>query len=232
MKFQFQISYACCLCIWAEAFFIFSDVTYKIATWQPYWIFRFPDCMLALNIKSKLHWHITCVYGKKPIDFQQYHFENGCLAAILDFSLSGLCRWHGLRSIIRVCFGIALSNFICMSFVAMGQSLMIFIDVSFQMAALDFSLPWLLTLVWLWIYSANFSSKSFLYMDGSLLIFSNVTFKMTVWWPYWIFQFLDSNFSLGYNSKFALEFHFQISYACCLWLWAKAYWFLQMSLSK
>ena len=34
------------------------------------------------------------------------------------------------------------------------------------------------------------------------------------------------------NSKFALEFQFQMSYACCLWVWAEAYWFSAMSLSK
>ena len=63
---------------------IFSDVTFKMAAKQPYWIFQFPDSnfSLALNVKSKLHWHITCVYSKKPIDF---HFPNGYLAAILHF---------------------------------------------------------------------------------------------------------------------------------------------------
>ena len=67
--------------------FIFSDVIFKMAAWHPYWIFRFPDSnyILALNIKSKLHWHITFVYGKKLIDFQQRHFQNGCLATNLDF---------------------------------------------------------------------------------------------------------------------------------------------------
>ena len=67
---------------------IVTDVTFKMAAWPPYWNFWFPDSnfSLALNIKSKLHWHITsCVYGKKPIDFQQCHFQNGCLAAIVGF---------------------------------------------------------------------------------------------------------------------------------------------------
>ena len=88
---------------------IFSDVTFKMAARQPYWIFQFPDSLVwllisspnfscepywfmdsnfssALNIKSQLHWQITCVYGKKPIGFQQFHFQNGHLVAILDFS--------------------------------------------------------------------------------------------------------------------------------------------------
>ena len=50
-----------------------------------------------LYIKSKLHWHITFLYGKKPINFQQCHFQNGRLATILDFSVSGLYRWHGFQ---------------------------------------------------------------------------------------------------------------------------------------
>ena len=55
---------------------IFSDVTFKMAAWRPYWIFRFPDSnfSLPMNIKSKLQWHITSVYEKKFIDFQLGHF--------------------------------------------------------------------------------------------------------------------------------------------------------------
>ena len=117
----------------AKSLLIFSDVTYKMAAWQPYWIFRFPDSnfSLASNIKSKLHWHITCVYVKKTIDSQQCHFQNGRLAAILDFLVSGLCSWHGCR----VCSGISISNFICMLFVTMDQSLLIFRYVTFKMDA-------------------------------------------------------------------------------------------------
>ena len=55
--------------------------------------------------------------------------------AILDFSVSG---WHGFGSVIQVCFGISVSNFMCMSFVAVGRSLMIVSYVTFKMAALWF----------------------------------------------------------------------------------------------
>ena len=70
----------------------FQHVTFKMAAWQPYWIFRFSDSnfSLALNIKSKLQLQITCEYGKKPIDFQQCHFQNGHLVAIVGFSVSWL----------------------------------------------------------------------------------------------------------------------------------------------
>ena len=46
-----------------------------------------------------------------------------------------VCRRHGFRSISQVCFGISISNFICMLMVAIGRSLLIFRDVTFKMAA-------------------------------------------------------------------------------------------------
>ena len=49
-----------------------------------------------------------------------------------------VCRRHGSRSINQVCFGISVSNFMCMSFVAVGCSLMIFSYVAFKMSALWF----------------------------------------------------------------------------------------------
>ena len=55
--------------------------------------------------------------------------------AILDFSVSG---WHGFGSVTQVCFGISVSNFVCMSFVAASRSLMIVSYVAFKMAALWF----------------------------------------------------------------------------------------------
>ena len=55
--------------------------------------------------------------------------------AILDFSVSG---WHGFVSVTQVCFGISVSNIMCMSFVAVGRSLTIVSYVAFKMAALWF----------------------------------------------------------------------------------------------
>ena len=46
-----------------------------------------------------------------------------------------VCRRHGFRSISQVCFGISISNFICMLMVAIGRSLLIFSVVTFKMAA-------------------------------------------------------------------------------------------------
>ena len=55
--------------------------------------------------------------------------------AILDFLVSG---WHGFGSLTQVCFGVSVSNFMCMSFVAVGRSLTIVSYVAFKMAALWF----------------------------------------------------------------------------------------------
>ena len=46
-----------------------------------------------------------------------------------------VCRRHGFRSISQACFGISLSNFICILMVAIGRSLLIFSDVTFKMVA-------------------------------------------------------------------------------------------------
>ena len=46
-----------------------------------------------------------------------------------------VCRRHGFRSISQVCFGISISNFMCLLMVAIGRSLLIFSDVTFKMAA-------------------------------------------------------------------------------------------------
>ena len=46
-----------------------------------------------------------------------------------------VCRRHGFGSISQVCFGISISNFICMLMVAIGRSLWIFSDFTFKMAA-------------------------------------------------------------------------------------------------
>ena len=45
-----------------------------------------------------------------------------------------VCRWHGFRSISQVCFGISISNFICLLMVAIGRSLLIFSNVTVKMA--------------------------------------------------------------------------------------------------
>ena len=103
----------------------------------------------------------------------------------IGFWVSGLCRRHGFRSVSQVCFGISISNFICMLLV--GKGLLIFSDVTFKMAAwwsygIFFGFQ-TLTLIWLWISTANFSGTILMYMGRSLLILSHVNFKMAAWQP-------------------------------------------------
>ena len=62
-----------------------------------------------------------------------------------------VCRRHGFRSISQVCFGISISNFICMLMVAIGRSLLIFSDVTFKMAA--WRPYWII-----WFPDSNFTS--------------------------------------------------------------------------
>ena len=73
---------------------------------------------------------------------------------------------------------------------------------------------------------SNFICMLMVAIGRSLLIFSNVTFKITAWWPYWIFWFPDSNFTL------CIEYQLQTSAAQYLCIWVGAYWFLATSFSK
>ena len=144
---------------------IFSDVTFKMAAWRPYWKFfgfRTLTLLWLWISTSNFSGTILMYMGRSLLIFQQRHFQNGRRAAILDFSVSGLCRWQGFRDVSQVCFGISISNFICMLMVVIGKS---------------------------------------------LLVFSEVTFKMAAWWPYWIFLFPDSNFSLALNINSKLKWH-------------------------
>ena len=82
-----------------------------------------------------------------------------------------VCRRHGFRSISQVCFGILISNFICILMVAIGSSLLIFSHISFKMVA--WRPYWIfcfqtLTLLWLWISTPNFGGTIFMSMGRSL----------------------------------------------------------------
>ena len=70
-----------------------------------------------------------------------------------------VCRRHGFRSISQVCFGISISNFICILMVAIGKSLLIFSEVIFKMAAC-----WLYWIFW--------------FPDSNLTLTLNINFKL------------------------------------------------------
>ena len=66
-SFGISISNFTCMLMVAigRSLLIFSDITFKMAAWWPYWIFWFPDSnrILALNINFKLQRHNNYVYG-------------------------------------------------------------------------------------------------------------------------------------------------------------------------
>ena len=65
----------------------------------------------------------------------QRSWRGGILDSPCPSVCPSVCRRHGFRSISQVCFGISISNFICMLMVAIGRSLLIFSIVTFKMAA-------------------------------------------------------------------------------------------------
>ena len=113
-------------------------------------------CAQAATESSPLHMLQTCDCWKKVgwqrqqgfielgycSDLYQIHYtpaQRSWRGGILDSPCPSVrlsvCRRHGFRSISQVCFGISISNFICMLMVAIGRSLLIFSDVAFKMAA-------------------------------------------------------------------------------------------------
>ena len=158
---------------------------------------------------------IVMYMGRSLLIFSNVIIKMAWLAAILDFSVSGLCRWQGFRDVSQVCFGISISNFICMLMVVIGKKLK---KLAYCFSARSLS-KWppgghigffgfqTLTLVWLWISTPKLSGTILMYMCRSLLIFSNVNFKMAARQPYWKFWFRDSNFSLALNINCKLKWH-------------------------
>ena len=128
-----------------------------------------------------------CCYTPTQRSWRGGILDSPCPSVRLSVRPS-VCRRHGFRSISQVCFGISISNFICMSMVAIGRSLLICSDVTFKMAAWQpywiFWFPDSNFLIWLWISTSNFSGTTLMYMGRSLLISSNVIFKMAAWQPY------------------------------------------------
>ena len=80
----------------------------------------------------------SCYYTPAQRSWRGGILDSPCPSVCPSVRLSvrpSVCRRHGFRSISQVCFGISISNFICMLMVAIGRSLLIFSDVTFKMAA-------------------------------------------------------------------------------------------------
>ena len=116
-------------------------------------------------------------------------------------------RWYGFRNTIQVCFGISISNFMCMFLVAKQK------PIDFQPS--HFQNCWLAAILdFFWFPSSNFSfgfecqlqnfsGTLHVFLGRNLLNLNDVRFKMSIWWPCWIFWFSDSSYSLafGINSQ-------------------------------
>ena len=119
---------------------IFSDVTFKMAAWRPYWIFWFPD-KLYFGFEYQLQTSVAkylCIWVR-AYWFSVTSFSKWLPGGHITCTSRFFCFWmHGFGSVTQVCFGISVSNFMCMSFVAVGRSLTIVSYVAFKMAALWF----------------------------------------------------------------------------------------------
>ena len=68
----------------------------------------------------------------------QRSWRGGILDSPCPSVRPSVCRRHGFSIVTEVCFRISVSNFMCMSFVAVGRNLRIVSYVTFKMAALWF----------------------------------------------------------------------------------------------
>ena len=113
-------------CMRARQFY-FMTLSYPFYCWLSMRRIHLPSVTRIYTFK-------TCLYlYPRPTKL-----EGGYTGFTLSVRLSvcpSVCRRHGFRSISQVCFGISISNFICMLMVAIGRSLLIFSVVTFKMAA-------------------------------------------------------------------------------------------------
>ena len=101
---------------------------------SPYNITR-PQWINSLKLNDAyVHQEIISSLYPRPTKLEGGILDSPCLSVCPSVRPS-VCRRHGFRSISQVCFGISISNFICMLMVAIGRSLLIFSDVTFKMAA-------------------------------------------------------------------------------------------------
>ena len=173
---------------------IFSDVTFKMAAWQPYWIFvcrrHGPErnSSLLWNFNFKFHVQVVSGHRQKPIDFQRRHFQNGRLVAILDFFSSRSLSLSSTLNILRLEYQIQILHaWYLWLWVEAYRFWAILVTKWSPGSHIGFFGFRTLTLGWFWISTPNFNSTLLVSMGRSLLIFSDVTFKMAAWRPFWFF---------------------------------------------
>ena len=127
------------LYIWVGAYWFSAT---SLSKWPPgghigYFGFL-TNFTLALNINSKLQTSVAkylCIwvraYWFSVTSFSKWLPGGHSTSRFFGFWMHGF----GSVYVTQVCFGISVSNFICMSFVAVGRSLTIVSYVAFKMAA-------------------------------------------------------------------------------------------------
>ena len=117
--------------------------------------------------------------GRSLLIFSNIIFSKWPPGGHIGFFSFGLCRWHGFRSVSQVCFGISISNFICMLMVVIGRRLLIFSNVTCKRAAsrpywiflfpdsnfslalnINSKLKWHNTYIYIWVAAYWFSETS------------------------------------------------------------------------
>ena len=104
---------------------------------RPQWVNSSTEKWYVLNwvvVLLKMNFLVENYYTPAQRSWRGGILDSPCPSVRLSVCPS-VCRRHGFRSISQVCFGISISNFICILMVAIGRSLLIFSDVTFKMAA-------------------------------------------------------------------------------------------------
>ena len=96
------------------------------------WLIKVNSIILPTNKFNVTEKRVVSLFNYTPAERS---WRGGILDSPCPSVRPSVCRRHGFRSISQVCFGISISNFICMLMVAIGKSLLIFSDVTFKMAA-------------------------------------------------------------------------------------------------
>ena len=144
---------------------------------------------LALNINSKRYMGKTLLIFLPPPNEVGggVYWIHLVRPSVRPTVRPSVCRRHGFRRISQVSLGISISNFICMLMVAIGESLLIFSDAIFKMAAWrPYWIFWFPDSNFTLALNINFKLQRtiHMHMGRSLLVFSNVILKMAAWRPY------------------------------------------------
>ena len=125
---------------------------HQMETFLCYWSFVWGNPRWAVNSLHKGQWHRALMFYYTPAQrsWRGVYWIHLVRLSVCPSVRPSVCRRHGFRSISQVCFGISISNFICMLLVAIGRSLLIFSDVTFKMAA--WRLYWIF-----WFPDSNFT---------------------------------------------------------------------------